>query len=136
MQSAAASAAGVVDLSGDGGVTREMLQEGSGKGLATGDIAMVRFTAKVAETGQVRCVVLILFFVCLQRGGQSDCFVLFVLGCWKRPCFVCYKCWKKSRSLEAKRKKRKTYNLWGKKLLKKKAGITAERGHVFSIFSK
>ncbi|CAM9637463.1 unnamed protein product [Ascophyllum nodosum] len=42
-----------VDLSGDGGVTREMLQEGKGKGLATGDIAMVRFTGVVEETGQV-----------------------------------------------------------------------------------
>lgn len=52
MQSATAAAA--VDLSGDGGVTREMVREGTGKGLATGDIAMVRFTGKVAETGQVR----------------------------------------------------------------------------------
>lgn len=44
-----------VDLSGDGGVMREMLQEGDGKGLATGDIGMVCFTGTVEETGQVRC---------------------------------------------------------------------------------
>lgn len=43
-----------VDLTGDGGVMREMLQEGEGKGLATGDIAMVRFTGTVEETGQVK----------------------------------------------------------------------------------
>lgn len=43
----------VVDISGDGGVTREMIREGDGKGLATGDIAMVRFTGTVEETGQV-----------------------------------------------------------------------------------
>ncbi|CAM9130989.1 unnamed protein product [Ectocarpus sp. 4 AP-2014] len=42
-----------IDLSGDGGVTREMIKEGSGKGLATGDIATVRFTGTVAETGLV-----------------------------------------------------------------------------------
>lgn len=46
-----AAAAGV-DLSGDGGVLREMVREGDGKGLASGDIAMVRFTGTVAETGQ------------------------------------------------------------------------------------
>lgn len=51
------STTSVVDLSGDGGVTREVVQEGDGKGLATGDIAMVRFTGTVAKTGQV-CVFL------------------------------------------------------------------------------
>ncbi|CAM9761054.1 unnamed protein product [Scytosiphon promiscuus] len=51
--SATAVATSPVDLSGDGGVTREMVQDGAGKGLATGDIATVRFTGKVAETGQV-----------------------------------------------------------------------------------
>lgn len=54
MQSATAATATAVDLSGDGGVTREIVQEGKGKGLATGDIAMVRFSGTVAETGQVR----------------------------------------------------------------------------------
>lgn len=34
-------------------MTREMVKEGTGKGLATGDIATVRFTGTVAETGQV-----------------------------------------------------------------------------------
>lgn len=48
------SATSVVDLSGDGGVTREIVKEGDGKGLATGDIAMVRYTGTVVETGQVR----------------------------------------------------------------------------------
>lgn len=54
MSAAVATSSPPVDLSGDGGVTREMLKEGSGKGLATGDIATVRFTGTVAETGQVR----------------------------------------------------------------------------------
>eukprot|EP00752_Nemacystus_decipiens_P006297 g5677.t1 len=53
MSAAVAASSPPVDLSGDGGVTREMLKEGSGKGLATGDIATVRFTGTIAETGQV-----------------------------------------------------------------------------------
>lgn len=43
-----------VDLSGDGGVTRQMTREGAGKGLVTGDIATVKFTGTVEDTGQVR----------------------------------------------------------------------------------
>lgn len=43
-----------VDLSGDGGVMREMIAEGEGKRLMTGDIATVKFTGTVVETGQVR----------------------------------------------------------------------------------
>lgn len=51
--SAAVSTAETVDLSGDGGVTRQMIGEGAGKGLVTGDIANVKFTGTVEETGQV-----------------------------------------------------------------------------------
>lgn len=53
MSAAVTTSSPPVDLSGDGGVTREMLKEGGGKGLTTGDIATVRFTGTVAETGQV-----------------------------------------------------------------------------------
>lgn len=66
--SATAVATSPVDLSGDGGVTREMVQEGDGKGLATGDIATVRFTGKVAETGQVSSVPTFFFFL----GGEEE----------------------------------------------------------------
>ncbi|CAM9702446.1 unnamed protein product [Choristocarpus tenellus] len=43
----------VVDLTGDGGVTREMLKEGQGKGMVAGDIASVKYTGKVVETGEI-----------------------------------------------------------------------------------
>eukprot|EP00611_Tribonema_gayanum_P013740 TRINITY_DN2490_c0_g1_i1.p1 TRINITY_DN2490_c0_g1~~TRINITY_DN2490_c0_g1_i1.p1 ORF type:complete len:284 (+),score=120.66 TRINITY_DN2490_c0_g1_i1:78-929(+) len=51
--STAEATAAAVDLSGDGGVLRRVVRRGGGKELLTGDIALVKYTGRVKDTGLV-----------------------------------------------------------------------------------